>query len=382
MKALGSPGTAVQAGPLTGVQVVDVSALGPGPFASMILADFGADVIEIRRPQRAEADAADHFARGKKSLTVDLASPGGPELVARLADAADVFLEGYRPGAMERRGLGPDDLMRRNPRLVYARLTGWGQDGPYAQTAGHDINYVAIAGVLGAIGVPGDDRPAVPLNLIGDLAGGSMSVVLGIVMALLARTKTGSGQIVDAAMVDGAAYLLSSQLAGAAAGQWSGRGTGMLSGAAPFYGVYRCADDGWMSLGAIEARFYREALRKLGIDPALADTQHDRSDWPRARAIVAAAFRSRTRDHWAGVLSGSDACAYPVLEPDEVAGDSHVAARHTVNVSGLVAPAPRLSGTPGRAGQPVNRTSTHALLRSRGLTDHEIEELRVSGALH
>jgi alpha-methylacyl-CoA racemase len=241
---------------------------------------------------------------------------------------------------------------------------------------------VAIAGVLGALGIPGDDRPAVPLNLVGDLAGGSMSVVLGIILALFARTRTGSGQVVDAAMVDGAAYLLSSQLAGAAAGQWSGRGVGMLSGAAPFYGVYRCADGRWMSLGAIEARFYRQALGKLGIDQALASTQHDRNDWPRARAIVAAAFRSRTRQQWTEVFAGSDACAYPVLEPDEVARDSHIGARETVDVSGAAATAPRLSRTPGRAGGPANRMPPRALLRSRGLTDHEIEEFRASGALH
>ena len=376
---------ATSAGPLAGVSVIDVSTMGPGPFASMVLADFGADVIEIRRPVPSEVDAADQFVRGKQQLTVDLRAPGGAELIARLTDTADVFLESYRPGTMERRGLGPSVLMERNPRLVYTRLTGWGQNGPYASLAGHDINYVAIGGPLGAVGF---DTPVPALNLLGDFASGSFPAVLGTVLALLARERTGRGQVVDAGMVDGAAYLLFAQFCELGRGQWHGRGNGMLSGVAPFYGVYQCADGQWMSVGSIESKFYAQLLDGLGLDRELLGRQHDRAHWPAARAAIAQAFATRPRDHWVVVFADTDACVYPVLELAETTADAHVAARGSVRMDEAgrpqVRPAPRLSETPGIAGEPrpIDRAGQCELLTSRGIGAEEINRYQQSGALH
>jgi alpha-methylacyl-CoA racemase len=373
------------AGPLAGVSVIDVSTLGPGPFASMVLADFGAEVIEIRRPVPSEVDAADQFVRGKRQLTIDLRAPGGADLIARLTDTADVFLESYRPGTMERRGLGPSVLTERNPRLVYTRLTGWGQHGPYAAQAGHDINYVAIGGPLGAVGY---DTPVPALNLLGDFAGGSFPAVLGTVLALLARERTGRGQVVDAAMVDGAAYLLFAQFCELASGAWQGRGTGMLSGVAPFYGVYQCADGGWVSVGSIESKFYAQLIDGLGLGRELLASQHDRAHWPAARAAIARAFAARPRDHWAAVFAGTDACVFPVLELAETISDAHVAERGSVLADGAgrpqVSPAPRLSETPGSAGEPgpVGRAAQRELLTSRGISAGDIDRFEESGALH
>jgi alpha-methylacyl-CoA racemase len=372
-------------GPLAGVSVVDVSTMGPGPFASMVLADFGAEVIEVRRPVPNEVDAADQFKRGKQQLTIDLRAPGGAELIARLCDRADVFLEGYRPGAMERRGLGPEVLLERNPRLVYTRLTGWGQAGPYARQAGHDVNYVAIGGPLGAVG---SDAPVPALNLLGDFASGSMPAVLGTVLALLARGRTGRGQVVDAAMVDGAAYLLFAQFCELARGEWQGRGTSMLSGIAPFYGVYQCADGQWISVGSIESKFYAQLLDGLGLDRDLLSRQYDRAHWPAARAAIGQVFATRPRDHWVKVFSGTDACVYPVLELAEISADPHVAARGSVapgiGQEARVAPAPRLSETPGIAGapQPSDRAAQSLLLESRGISADEIARYQQTGALH
>ena len=375
---------AASAGPLAGVSVIDVSTMGPGPFASMVLADFGAEVIEVRRPVSNEVDAADQFVRGKQQLTIDLRAPGGAELIARLSDSADVFLEGYRPGTMERRGLGPSVLMERNPRLVYTRLTGWGQDGPYATLAGHDINYVAIGGPLGAVGL---DTPVPALNLLGDFASGSFPAVLGTVLALLARERTGRGQVVDAGMVDGAAYLLFAQFCELARGQWHGRGTGMLSGVAPFYGVYECADGRWVSVGSIESKFYAQLLDGLELDRELLGRQHDRSHWPAARAAIARVFATRPRDHWAAEFAGTDACVYPVLELAETASDAHVTARGSVQMDAgrpAVRPAPRLSETPGIAGRllPIDRAAQCELLTSRGIDAEDIKRYQQSGALH
>jgi alpha-methylacyl-CoA racemase len=373
------------AGPLDGVSVIDVSTMGPGPFASMVLADFGAEVIEIRRPVPNEVNAADQFVRGKQQLTIDLRAPGGAELIARLTDTADVFLEGYRPGTMERRGLGPSVLMERNPRLVYTRLTGWGQDGPYAGLAGHDINYVAIGGPLGAVG---SDAPVPALNLLGDFASGSFPAVLGTVLALLARERTGRGQVVDAGMVDGAAYLLFAQFCELGRGEWAGRGNGILSGAAPFYGVYQCADGRWMSVGSIESKFYAQLLDGLGLGRDLLARRHDRAHWPAARAAIAQVFATRPRDHWVAVFAGTDACAYPVLELAETASDAHVAARGSVQLDAAghphVTPAPRLSETPGiaRQSRPGGHAEQRELLTSRGIGPGDIAKYQESGALH
>jgi alpha-methylacyl-CoA racemase len=373
-------------GPLAGMTVIDTSTLGPGPFASMVLADFGAEVIEIRRPVANEIDAADQFLRGKQQLTIDLRAPGGAELIARLCDTADVFLEGYRPGTMERRGLGPDVLLARNPRLVYTRLTGWGQGGPYASAAGHDINYVAIGGPLGAVGT--DDRPVPALNLLGDFSGGSFPAVLGTVLALFARERTGRGQVVDAGMVDGAAYLLYAQFSELGRGEWHGRGTGLLSGIAPCYTVYRCADGGWMSVGSIESKFYAQLLKGLGLDESLLARQHDRSSWAADRAAIGAVFATRPRAHWVEVFAGTDACAYPVLDLDEIAADPHMAGRGSVTVDAQgvprVRPAPRLSETPGAPGEPPVTTGAaqRAVLAARGICDSDIEQFQASGALY
>lgn len=380
-----SASAAQPAGPLAGVTVIDVSTMGPGPFASMVLADFGADVIEVRRPVPNEVNAADQFVRGKQLLTIDLRAPGGAELIARLCDRADVFLEGYRPGTMERRGLGPEVLLERNPRLVYTRLTGWGQDGPYARQAGHDINYVAIGGPLGAVGF---DAPVPAMNLLGDFASGSFPAVLGTVLALLARERTGRGQVVDAGMVDGSAYLLFAQFCELARGEWHGRGTNMLSGIAPFYGVYQCADDRWISVGAIESKFYAQLLTGLGLDSELLARQHDRAHWPADRALIARAFAARPRDHWAAAFAGTDACVYPVLELADTPADPHVAARGSVVTDEAgkphVSPAPRLSDTPGaaRPARPASRQAQCRLLAELGVGADDIRRYQETGALH
>jgi alpha-methylacyl-CoA racemase len=367
------------AGPLAGITVVDLSALGPGPFCSMILADFGADVVHVRRPGVTGPDPSAFLRRGKRELVLDLHHPDGPEVVARMAEQADVLLEGNRPGAMERRGLGPDALLERNPRLVYTRLTGWGQTGPYAQRAGHDINYLAISGVLGAIGT---SEPVPPLAFVGDLASGSLSAALGTVLALFERERTGRGQVVDAAIVDGAVLLLTAAFGERASGMWpGGRGTHVLSGAAPFYGVYECADGGWFSVGAIEPPFYAAMLEVVGV-AADVDSQWDTAAWPALRAELAAAFRARPRDHWSERFAAGDACGAPVLDIDEVDRDPHLSERGTVRRNGdwlSSAPAPRLSAHShlGATPRPPGR---HALL-DLGFAASEVADLVASGVL-
>jgi alpha-methylacyl-CoA racemase len=367
-------------GPLDGVRVIDVSALGPGPFCSMILADFGADVIEVLRPDRAGPDPAAFLRRGKQTITVDLRHDDGPAVLARMVDHADVLLEGNRPGAMERRGLGPDDLLARNPRLVYTRLTGWGQTGPYAQRAGHDVNYLAISG---ALGVTGRDEPVAPPALLGDLASGSLLAALGTVMALFERERTGAGQVVDAAIVDGAALLLSAAFGELASGMWKGgRGTHVLSGAAPFYGVYRCADGGWFSVGAIEPQFYAAFVGVLGVED-LADGQWDEASWPARRGRVAEVFATRTRDEWAVAFDAADACGAPVLDVDELPHDPHLAARGTVlDFEGRLhaSPAPRLSGQRPTV-NPVGGTNAQEVLSPLGFSAAEVTALVERGVV-
>ena len=338
--------------PLRGIKVLDVSALGPGPFASMLLSDYGADVVAVERPRNGAAgpeDVSDLFNRGKRCVTVDLRGEHGSEVVRRLASAADVFLEGYRPGTMERRGLGPEVLLADNPRLIYTRLTGWGQSGPYSPFAGHDINYIAIGGVLGVVG---DKSPVPPLNLLGDFAGGSLMAVTGTVLALFERERTGRGQVVDAAMVDGAALLVSAQLAEHSRGAWRGRGQSLLSGKAPFYGVYRCSDGAWFSVGAIEAKFYVRLLDGLGLPLDLVPLQYDETSWDNTRTLISDIFSTRPRQHWEAVFMGTDACAFPVREIAELADDPHLRSRGTVIRRGgavAAAAAPRLSVTPPAA---------------------------------
>jgi alpha-methylacyl-CoA racemase len=352
----------------------------------MLLADHGADVVSVVRPNPETFDPAPMFSRGKRTLVVDLRADGGPEVIRRMAGSADVFLEGYRPGTMERRGLGPELLTADNPRLVYARLTGYGQSGPYAMRAGHDINYIAVGGPLGAIGTT---EPVAPLNIVGDFAGGSVNAAMGIILALFDRERTGRGRVVDAAMVDGAALLLTAQIAYHGMGAWDGLGSSVLSGNAPHYGVYRCADGRWFSVGAIEARFYAELVEQLGLDPLELPDRDDPANWPQLRARFAEIFISQPRDHWVKLLGDTDACGAPVLEIDELADDPHLRGRRTiVDHDGLVqpSPAPRF-GNGGAAPDPLPVTSrpggptTRAVLTAYGFSDSEIDAYARRGAL-
>lgn len=371
--------------PLAGVRVLDLSALGPGPFCSMLLADFGADVVTVERPGTPlPFDPAKYLARGKRSAVVDLRAPRGAEVIARLADIADVLLESNRPGTTERRGLGPDVLCERNPRLIYARLTGWGQDGPYRDRAGHDINYAAIAGTLGVIG---NQAPVPPLAMLGDLAGGSLMAALGIVMALFERSVTGRGQVVDAAIADGSALLNLTNLAELNAGIWAGRGKHILSGAAPFYGPYACADGRYFAVGAIEPKFYAQFLAALGIDDVDMRTQLDPSGWGALRERVGAVFVTQPRDHWTAVFADIDGCGAPVLDLDELVDDPHLKARKTIvtTADGTISanPAPRLSRTPGRVGpSPAGPgADTRDVLREAGFADDDVTALLADGTV-
>jgi alpha-methylacyl-CoA racemase len=372
------------AGPLAGVHVLDMSALGPGPFCGMMFADHGADVVAVQRPLAGpDPDPSAQFSRGKRSVIVDLRTPDGPGVIARLIDRTDVLLESNRPGTLERRGLGPDELLARNPRLVYTRLTGWGQTGPFASRAGHDINYIATGGALGVIG---RDEPVPPLNIVGDFASGSLMAFIGTTLALLERERTGRGQVVDAAMVDGAALLLTAQLAEYNAGQWNGPRNAMLGGAAPFYGVYQCADGKWFAVGAIEQKFYAGFLAVLGIDDVQLEDQYDRQRWPDLRDRVAKVFSSQTRDHWVDVFSRIDACGDPVLEIEELADNPHLNDRGTIverDGQLMAAPAPRLSGTQAliRARPSGPAAHTREVLLEGGFSAAEVDALASNGTI-
>ncbi|MFR9806849.1 CaiB/BaiF CoA transferase family protein [Pseudonocardia sp. RS010] len=375
------------AGPLAGVTVLELAGVGPGPFACMALADMRAEVIRIERPVKGAAPTGrpvDVYNRGKRSIVLDLKDPGAVEAVLALAERADVLVEGYRPGVAERLGLGPEDLARRNPALVYARMTGWGQDGPLAPTAGHDIGYIALTGALHAIG-PADGPPQVPLNLVGDFGGGSLYLVVGILAALTEARATGRGQVVDAAIVDGTAHLLATIHALLAADRWTDeRGVNMLDGGTPYYAVYATSDGGYMAVGSLEPKFYAELLRLLEIPREVADPadQQDRSRWPALRALLAETFARRTRAEWTAVFEGTDACVAPVLSLREAPAHPHVAARGSVvERDGILQPglAPRFSAhadaTPG--GVPRPGADTAEVLREAGV---DVEALLRSGA--
>lgn len=340
-------------GPLQGVRVLEIASAAPAPFACMMLADFGADVVTIDRPTKPGRKArrpVDPLKRGRRSVAVDLKTSAGVSTVKRLALAADVLVEGFRPGVMERLGLGPDVMLEAHPGLVYARMTGYGQDGPLAQRAGHDINYIAVAGALDPIGRK-DERPLAPLNLVGDFGGGGMLLTVGILAALLERGRSGHGQVVDAAMVDGAALLTAFIHGVRAEGHWSDvRGTNLLDGGAPFYDTYATSDGGHMAVGALERRFYQQLLVGLELDQdADLPEQMDRARWDELRARFAETFSSRTRDDWSAVFAELDACVAPVLAGPEVADAAHTRARAGfVEVDGVMqpAPAPRFSRTP------------------------------------
>ncbi|MFJ6663206.1 CaiB/BaiF CoA transferase family protein [Streptomyces sp. NPDC091383] len=338
-------------GPLGGVRVVELAGIGPGPFAAMLLADLGADVVRVDRPGGPGLGvdpAHDITNRNKRSIVVDLKSPDGAARVLDLAERADILVEGYRPGVAERLGVGPADCHARNPRLVYGRMTGWGQDGPLAERAGHDVSYIAVTGALGMIGRPGEP-PAVPANLLGDYAGGSLYLVVGVLAALHHARATGTGQVVDAAIVDGTAHLSAMIHAMLSAGAWQDRrGANLLDGGCPYYGTYETADSGYMAVGALEEKFSAEFLRLLGLD-GLQDARTDLTRWPELRAAVAARFRDRTREEWTARFADSDACVAPVLSLREAPHHPHLAARSTFTDHGGItqpAPAPRFSATP------------------------------------
>jgi len=377
-------------GPLTGIRVLELSGIGPGPFCAMLLSDLGADVLRIERPEPVDLGLPtprefDLLSRGRRSIAVDLKNAAGAAAVKELIRRADVLIEGFRPGVTERLGLGPEDCLAINPRLVYGRVTGWGQHGPLAGAAGHDIDYIALTGVLHSIG-PKDGQPVPPLNLVGDFAGGALYLAFGLVSALLERMRSRKGQVVDAAMVDGAASLMTSVYGRKAAGAWAdAREENELDGGAPWYAVYETADARYVCVGAIEERFYRELLRRLELEGEDLPDRHDRSGWPRLRERFAEVFRTRTRDEWSQVMEGSDACFAPVLSLSEAPGHPHNRARNTfVEVDGVVqpAPAPRFSRTPGRIRRgpaPVGQDTTEAL-REWGFSAGEIAAFRASGA--
>ena len=343
------------AGPLTGLKVVELAGIGPGPHAAMILADLGADVVRVERPSGSLklTPSTDYLLRGRRSVAADLKSEAGRETVLRLAEKADVLLEGLRPGVTERLGVGPADCHARNPRLVYGRMTGWGQDGPMAARAGHDINYISLTGALHAVGPA--QRPTPPLNLVGDFGGGSMLLVIGILAAVAERQTSGQGQVVDAAMVDGASLLVQMVWSLLGAGVWRDqREANLLDGGAPFYDTYRCSDGGWMAVGALEPQFYAELLKGLGLDGEDLPAQLDQTGWPTLRARFTEVFAGKTRDEWTKIFADVDACVTPVLAFSEVADHPHVQARGTlIELDGVpqAAPAPRFSRTP--AGLPT-----------------------------
>ncbi|MCG6500234.1 CaiB/BaiF CoA-transferase family protein [Kitasatospora sp. A2-31] len=361
-------------GPLAGVRVVELAGIGPGPFAAMLLADLGADVVRVDRPTPSPLGidpAHDVANRNKRSVLVDLKAPEGPGLVLDLAERAHLLIEGYRPGVAERLGVGPQACLARNPALVYGRMTGWGQHGPRADRAGHDIGYAAAAGVLGMIGDP-DGPPAIPANLLGDYAGGSLYLVVGLLAALHHARATGTGQVVDAAIVDGAAHLTGVLWGLLAAGQWQDRrGANLLDGGAPCYAVYPAKDGGHLAVGALEPQFYAEFVRLLELGPD-APGQWDTARWPELRALIAARFATRTRAEWEEVFAGSDACVEPVLTMREAAASAHLTARGTyVEADGYTqpAPAPRFSATPGTLRRPPSRpgADTAEVARDWGL---------------
>jgi alpha-methylacyl-CoA racemase len=363
-------------GPLSGVRVVELAGIGPGPFAAMLLADLGADVVRVDRPgppSPLAGDASlDLLNRGKRSVAVDLKHPQGPQVVLRLIEQADILVEGWRPGVAERLGVGPAPALARNGRLVYGRMTGWGQDGPLAHSAGHDIGYIALAGALHPIGQAGGP-PQIPLNLVGDFGGGALYLVVGVLAALHVARATGRGQVVDAAIVDGAAHLTTLFSGLLAGGVWRAeRGRNLLDGGAPFYDVYATADGGHMAVGALEPQFYAELLRLLGLADAGLPAQHDVAGWPILRARFAEVFGTRSRDAWAEHFAGTDACVAPVLSLAEAPRHPHLAARGTFQERfGIQQPAvaPRLSGTPGAVGgpPPLPGADTDTVLAEWGL---------------
>jgi alpha-methylacyl-CoA racemase len=374
-------------GPLEGIKVVEIASIGPGPFCAMMLADMGAKVIRVdRKSAKGAGSKYDVLKRGRRSIRVDLKHPEGVRTVLRLVAQAEALIEGFRPGVMERLGLGPEVCFERNPRLVYGRVSGWGQTGPLRHAAGHDINYIALSGALHAIGRAGE-KPVPPLNLVGDFGGGGMLLAFGVVCGILESRESGQGQVVDAAMTDGAAIQMAAIYGLKAAGKWNNqRGTNLLDGGAHFYDTYECADRRYVAVGSIEPQFYALLLDKLGLtDPAFR-MQMDTTQWPDLKDKLAAFFKTKTRDEWCGLLEGTDACVAPVLDLDEASRHVHNAARQTfVEVAGVLqpAPAPRFSRTQPSIQLPPSDTGQQSdeALAEWGFSRADIVELRNSKAI-
>ncbi len=379
-------------GPLSGFTIVELAGIGPGPFAGMLFADMGADVIRVERAQAVPATPPSRpnvtvSERGRRSIGVDLKHPDGLETVLKLVEKADALYEGFRPGVTERLGLGPTECLARNPKLVYGRMTGWGQDGPYAQAAGHDINYIALAGALEGIGRAGE-KPVPPLNLVGDFGGGGMLLAFGMVCALLEAQRSGQGQVVDAAMVDGASILMTMFQTFAAIGMWSPeRGTNLLDTGAHFYDVYECSDGKYVSIGSIEPQFYAELRRLANLeDDAVWGPQMDRSRWPELKVKIAEVFKGKTRDEWCALMEHTDVCFAPVLSLSEAPSHPHAIAREafaTVNGVTQAMPAPRFSRTVATlpAPAPYPGKDTDDVLTWAGLAADEVAKLRGVGAV-
>jgi alpha-methylacyl-CoA racemase len=378
-------------GPLAGTRIVELSGIGPGPFCAMLLAELGAEVLRVDRTSDAALGIAkpvafDLYNRSRRSIAVDLKTAGGVDAVLRLVDQADALIEGFRPGVTERLGLGPDVCLARNPRLVYGRMTGWGQSGPLARAAGHDWNYIALTGALHAIGRLGE-RPVPPLNLVGDFGGGSLYLALGIVAGLFEASRSGRGQVVDAAIVDGAASLMTLFYGLHGAGLWRDeRGVNLIDTGAPFAEVYETRDGKYVTVIAIEGKFYDELCRRIGLDPEAMPHQNDRSAWPAQKARFAEVFRTKTRDEWCALLEGTDACFAPVLSLEDAPHHPHNVARQTfLDIDGVTqpAPAPRFSRTPGAVQCPPAAPGEHndEALRDWGFSADEIAALRQAGTI-
>ncbi len=373
-------------GPLTGLKIIELAGIGPGPFCGMLLADMGAEVIRVDRAREQPRRVKDVLTRGRKSIAVNLKSDAGREVVLKLCESSDALFEGFRPGVTERLGLGPNDCMARNSKLVYGRMTGWGQEGPLAQAAGHDINYIALTGALHAIG-PEGGKPVPPLNLVGDFGGGGMMLAFGLVCALLEAQKSGKGQVVDTAMVDGAATLMAMFFTMQAAGIFSTeRGTNLLDGGAHFYGAYETSDGKYIAIGSIEPQFYAELVKKAELPADEFSAQMDKTRWPEYKERLTQVFKTKTRDEWCEIMEGTEVCFAPVLAIDEVQQHSHNKARQSfVELDDILqpAPAPRFSRTQVGLthGSRMPGEDSRILLTAAGFSEGEIDTLIKDGAV-
>lgn len=374
-------------GPLTGIKVIEIAGIGPGPWCAMMLSDMGAEVVRIDRKSAAgQGSKFNVLNRGRRSVALDLKNPAAIDALLKMVESADVLMEGFRPGVMERLGLGPDECHARNPSLVFGRMTGWGQHGPLATAAGHDINYISLSGVLHSIGRPGQ-APVPPLNLVGDFGGGGIMLAFGIVCAVLEARQSGRGQVVDAAMTDGSALLMAAIYGMKAMGAWTNeKGTNLLDGGAHFYDAYECSDGRWISLGSIEPQFYALLREKAGLTDAAFDDPMKRDNWPAAKAELTEVIKTKSRQEWCEIMEGTDICFAPILDLDEAPAHPHNVARETfVEVAGVTQPnvAPRFSRTPGaiQSAPPSAGADTDAALSDWGFDAESISALRDAGAI-